>query len=477
MHEIIIIGCGFSGLNMGLTLHKHGETSFIILEQSPRGGGTWYDNLYPGCECDVPSHLYSLSIGEPYDWPQHYALRQDIWTYIQRESHRIGQHIRFQATVTKAQFDSATQCWQILLNSGEFLFSRFLINASGPLSQPNYSSIPNQESFTGQQWHTARWPEAGNWSNLRIALIGTGSSAIQVLPKLVPNAKSITLFQRTAPWVLPKCNRVYHSLTRKILLKSRLLRFIYRHYLQLFQELKGIAFLYPSLMKRLETRQIARLKKLIKDDVLRAKVTPQQSMGCQRIILSDEYYQSLQNPKVSLCTDTIVQCTRNGIETSANHQEFDLIIWATGFNYQAPTFNRVVCNAAGQNIEAIWGPDKKTYLGCMVASFPNYFMLLGPNTGSGHQSILIGMEYQTHWIIDIIQYAKQHRLTSFSVKEDRVQKAHEDIQRRFATTVWNQNCHGWYYNTGSKNTALWPGFTWSYRKKINTWSPNDFIWN
>lgn len=462
---------------MGLTLHKQGETSFIILEQSPDAGGTWYDNLYPGCECDVPSHLYSLRIGEPYDWPQRYALRQDIWTYIQRESRRIGQHIHFNTTVTNAQFDQPTQCWQIVLNTGEFLYSRFLVNASGPLSYPHYPNIPNRELFTGPQWHTARWPAQGNWSDLRIALIGTGSSAVQLLPELIPDAKSITLFQRTAPWVLPKHNRVYHPLTRKILLKSGLLRFIYRHYLRIAHEFKGFAFLYPAIMKQLEPRQITRLGKLIKDDQLRAKATPQQSMGCQRILLSDKYYHALQNPKVSLCTDPIIQCTSNGIKTAEIHHNFDLIIWATGFNYQFPMLSHVIRNTAGESIDEVWGAEKETYRGCMVAGFPNYFMLLGPNTGSGHQSILLAMEYQTNWIIEMIQYAKHQKLTSFSVKKECAEKDQDDIQKKFMTTVWNQNCHGWYYNTGGKNTALWPSFTGNYRKKINAWHPNDFIWN
>ena len=461
---------------MGLTLDKRGETSFIILERSPVGGGTWYDNLYPGCECDVPSHLYSLRIGKPYDWPQRYAQRQDIWTYIQRESRRIHQHIQFNTTVTDAQFDTKTQRWRIVLNTGLSLYSQFLINASGPLSQPYYPSIQNRELFTGPQWHTARWPEKASWSNLRIALIGTGSSAIQLLPKLVPDAKSITLFQQTAPWVLPKRNRIYHPLTRVSLLRFRLLRFIYRYYLRVSQEFKGIAFFYPSLMKQLETRQRSRLKKLIKDDVLREQVSPQQTMGCQRIILSDEYYTALQNPKVSLCTNPIVQCTLNGIKTDTNHQRFDLIIWATGFNYQSPELNHVIRNTNGERIDEVWGPEKEAYLGCMVADFPNYFMLLGPNTGSGHQSILLAMEYQTRWIIDIIQYADHHNLKGFSVKKEWAQKDQEDILRRFKTTVWNQNCHGWYYNVGGKNTALWPGFTGSYLKKTKMWRPNDFNW-
>ncbi|NDU87047.1 MAG: NAD(P)/FAD-dependent oxidoreductase [Ferrovum sp.] len=474
--HLIIIGAGFAGLALGLRLRQQGEENFLLLEQAPSAGGTWRDNRYPGCACDVPSHLYSLSSGPAWDWSRRYADHREIEAYLQQVARELDPHIRYQTQVVSAHWEAREGTWKVHLNTGETLASRFLAAAPGPLTTPSLPIIPGIDTFTGPVVHSARWPDALDVAGKRVALIGTGASAIQIAPAIAPRVQHLTVFQRTAPWIVAREDRPYTAHERQRWREQTGWRQWYRSWLYLRQEIKAAAFLHPSLMQRLEKSALSKLHQAVQDPVLRQLLTPADPMGCKRILLSDDYWHTLQRPHVTLETDPITRIEgQNIITREGRTHQVDVLVCATGFRYQDNPMAALFTGENGQSLEAFWAPQRGAYLGLMMPPFPNFFLLTGPFSGLGHNSIVFMIESQVNWIIDTLGWLRRHGKMTLRLKDSAYASFMTEMNIRSKRTLWMQGCHSWYLDGQGRNTALWPGYSLGFWWRTRRFSPKDFI--
>ncbi|HEX7733764.1 MAG TPA: NAD(P)/FAD-dependent oxidoreductase [Ktedonobacteraceae bacterium] len=476
--RVAILGTGFAGLGMAIRLKQRGYHDFVVLEKASDVGGTWRDNTYPGCACDVQSHLYSFSFALNPHWSHVYSPQQEIWDYLRACTRRFGvlPHIQWNSEILDACWDEEEQRWQITTTRGPFS-ANLLILGNGPLSEPALPAIPGIEQFEGKLFHSAQWDHDYDLAGKRVAVIGTGASAIQFVPQIQPQVAHLTLFQRTPPWILPRLDHPIAGWQRVLF---RLLPFtqrLVRGRIYWQREMLALGFLRrPDLMRDAEKLALRVMQRQVADPDLREKLTPRYALGCKRILPSDNFYPALTRPNVRLVTESIREIRAGSVVTrDGEEHEVDVIICGTGFHVTDAAFAERIRGRAGQSLVERWqqsGPQ--AYLGASISGFPNLFLLIGPNTGLGHSSMVFMIEAQIAYILDCLRAMGRHNWRSVEVKAEVQEAFNEEMQQRLQGTVWNSGCKSWYLTASGRNTTLWPGFTFEFRRRTRHFDSQSY---
>ncbi len=477
--EIVIIGAGFSGLGMGIRLLGAGIRSFTILERAGEVGGTWRDNSYPGCACDIPSHLYSYSFELEPGWSRAFPSQPEIQDYLVRCCDRYGvrPHVRFDTEVAEARYDEATCRWQIRSTRGETFEADVLINGTGPLSQPQIPDLPGLDSFAGPCFHSAAWDHEVELAGKRVAVIGTGASAIQIVPELAPVVKKLHLFQRTPPWVLPKPDRSFSPGLRERFRRRPWLQRLYRTWIYWRLELAALGFLGKSqrLMRVAERMARRHIRESIQDPALRRAVTPDYPIGCKRVLISNDYYAALSRPEVELLGSGVGEIRPHAVvDARGVEHEVDAIVLATGFRATDFLAPMRIYGTGGRELGETWAEGAESFLGITVSRFPNFFMLVGPNTGLGHNSMIFMIEAQIHYILQCVQRLRAADVRAMDLRPARQSGFSRELQRKMAGTVWLSGCQSWYLGEDGRNFTLWPGFTFDYWLRTRRLRERDY---
>ena len=479
-HQAIIIGAGMSGLCMGIKLRERGIENFLILEKSDQVGGTWHDNTYPGACCDVPSVLYSYSFAPNPDWSHVFSPHNEIQAYFQRCADRFGlqPHLRLGTKVQRADWDGQRGCWELTLDGGGRLTTRTLISALGQLNLPHIPDFPGRESFAGHSFHSARWDHDCDLRGRRVAVIGNAASALQFIPHVARQAASLTVYQRSANYIIRRNDRAYRpwekALFRRLPLVQKLLRgFVY---------LRGEWVFYPVLRNR--SGWLLRLwekwcrdyrEEEIADPALRARLTPDYRLGCKRILISDDYYSAFRRDNVELVTSPITAINETGVVTEDGiARPVDVIIYGTGFNTSAMHSAVDFHGENGISLQDAWRDGAEAYRGVCTSGFPNFFMLYGPNTNLGSNSIIFMVERQVDYVVDCIDKLLAHDLRSLDVNPDVLKAYNRRMQAELEKTVWVASCESWYKNAAGKVVNNWPRSTLAYRWHMRSPDFADF---
>ena len=466
MLDAIIVGSGFSGLCIAIKMQQAGM-SYVVLEQADSVGGTWRDNTYPGAACDVPSNLYCFSFAPNPKWSRTYPQQAEIQTYMNEcaDVFDIRKNIQFNKAVTQARFDAHRKLWRVEVNEGVEVFeARALVMGVGGLSRPQMPTIQGIESFTGELFHTARWKHDVKLEGIRVGIIGTGASAIQIVPQIAPLVEKLVLYQRTPPWIMPKPDRPISEREQELFRALPVLQKLRRGLIYWTMELRGLGFAVdPRLNRALGALGRWWIRRQIQDPVLRAKVTPTYLAGCKRILIANDYYPALTRPNVEVITDPITEVTEHGIRTAdGSHHELDAILFATGFRVSDLLTPMVIHGRNGQELNAAWREGASAYLGTTMSSFPNLFMLMGPNTGLGHNSMIFMIEAQLDYAMRYIR-AVEHKGARFAdVVPGAQAEFNQRLQHRLRRGVWATGCKSWYLDENGQNRTLWPGFTFEF---------------
>lgn len=462
--EVVILGAGMSGLCMAVALRRARRDDFAVIEQSEGLGGTWWDNRYPGAHVDVPAPLYSFSFAPNPRWRRRFAAAPEIQAYMREVARRFGlePHLRFGQRIERAEFDERDGRWTIRLADGSTLRARHFVCSTGPLSRPRRPDIPGIDSFAGRILHSARWDDSFSAAGLRIAVIGTGSTASQLIPPLAESAAHLAVFQRTANWVLPRLDRPYRALDRWLAMLppyAMAVRRFWYHALEWGR--RGFddgTFARRGMLKSAEmllTRQIP-------DEALRARLRPNYPLGCKRIIYSNDYYRALARPNVALVTDAIQRVTPRGIVTADGREHpIDVLVCATGFDVEHSLAHLDIRGAASQRLAEAWHDGPQAHLGLTVAGFPNLWLMLGPNTATGHTSTLLFIEPGVQWVLTAMAELRRRGARWIGVRPEVMAASNERLRARLGGSVW-AGCRSWYRAADGRIFALWPGFTREY---------------
>jgi cation diffusion facilitator CzcD-associated flavoprotein CzcO len=465
-HDVVIIGAGFAGLCMAIKLKEAGIHDFVVLEKGDRVGGTWRDNTYPGAGCDVMSLLYSFSFAPNRRWTRMYAGQREILEYIDTivADYQLKPYIRLNTEVTGYTFDSATDRWSVRTARGEVVDARIVIAGQGPLHRPKIPDLPGLSTFAGPVFHSARWDHSCSLEGKRVAVIGTGASAVQFTPKIASQAAQVSVFQRTPHWVIPRPDRPLTTFERTLFRAFPVAQRLYRHMIYWFYESTIPGFLNPKYMTKLQALARSHLRRQVRDPELRRKLTPDYVIGCKRILVSSDYYPALCRSNVDLVTDGIAEIEPDAIVTSSGaRHEVDAIILGTGFHVTDGGESMNLTGRNGKTIKEAWRDGSAAYLGMAVAGFPNFFMLLGPNSGGGNQSIIFMIEAQVRYIMSVLMRMGREDARAIEVHQDAQDRFNRWVHRRLAKSVWNAGgCKSWYLDAQGVNRAIWPGSSVSY---------------
>jgi cation diffusion facilitator CzcD-associated flavoprotein CzcO len=477
-HRVAIIGTGFSGLGMAIRLKQAGIDDFVLLERAGDVGGTWRDNTYPGCQCDVPSHLYSFSFAPNPNWTRTFSHQEEIWDYLRdcAERFEITPHVRLNHEVIDAAWDEEAGVWRLETSGGD-LTAHVVVSGTGALSEPSIPELPGLESFEGAAFHSARWDHDFDLENKRVAVIGTGASSIQFVPRIQPQVESLTLFQRTPPWVLPHSDRPITDPERRAYRRLPLLQRVMRSSIYWARETFLLHFVRPRFAKLPERMGRRHLRKQVPDPELRRKLTPDYTFGCKRALISNDYYPALTKPNVEVVTDGIAEVRPHSVVAAdGTEREVDAIIFGTGFRvHDMPVIDRVR-GRDGVSLAENWRESMQAFLGTTIAGFPNFFMLLGPNTGLGHTSVVVMVEAQIAYVMDALRAMDRHDWRTLEVREDVQRTYNERVQGGLRGTVWNAGgCASWYLDRSGRNTTLWPSFTWRFRERTRRFDPAAYV--
>jgi cation diffusion facilitator CzcD-associated flavoprotein CzcO len=465
---VLIVGAGFSGLAMAIRCRQAGIGPLRVIEKGDGIGGTWHDNTYPGAACDIPSHLYSLSFAPKADWTRMYAPQAEILAYLRETAQRHGlmPAIQLRTTFLSAAWDEARALWQVETDRGS-VTARAIVSGMGGLHHPAYPAIPGRETFAGPAFHTAAWDHAVDLAGKRIGVIGTGASAIQVVPELAAIAGHLTLFQRTPPWIMPKNDQPIAESARTRYRRLPFARRLERARLFWLHEIRALLGFTKVSKLTGQAEGLARrhLAKAVRDPELRAKLTPDYRLGCKRVLISDDYYPALQRPNVTLETGGIARITETGITMADGRaRDLDVVVYATGFDVTA-TFARMdLVGRGGLRLTEAWAGGMGAYQGITIAGFPNYFMLLGPNTGLGHNSVVSMIEVQVQHVLDCLK-ALRRGSRAIEVRPEAQARFLDRIQARMTDSIWQAGgCRSWYLDANGRNTTLWPDSVLAYRR-------------
>jgi cation diffusion facilitator CzcD-associated flavoprotein CzcO len=473
---ILVIGTGFAGLGMAIRLKQTGYKDFIVLERANEVGGTWRDNSYPGCTCDVESHLYSFSFAPNPRWSRMWSPQPEILEYLKgcAERFHVRPHIRFGVNFEGAVWNESLQHWQVQTSAGEYTCET-LISATGPLSEPFTPALKGLDSFRGTTFHSAHWNHSYDLTGKKVAVIGTGASAIQFIPAIQPKLKKLILFQRTAPWVVSYRNRKLTEREQEMMEKFPALQHLKRLRIYLFREMTGLAFRHPALMIWLERLAKRNLNRKIQDPVLREKLTPSYKIGCKRVLISREYYPALAQENVEVVTSAIQEIRRDSIVTTDGiESKLDAIIFGTGFILNEIHGAVSIRGKAGHTLSESWAGSPKAHLGTTVTGFPNLFLLFGPNTGLGHTSVVLMVESQINHVLGALRFMRKKKLKCLEPKAEVQSHFIDVVDKKMGATVWLSGCKSWYLDETGRNSTLWPGSVGAFRQKVEKFRPREY---
>ncbi len=475
--RVAVIGSGFSGLGMAIALRRHGIRDVVVLERAAALGGTWRDNSYPGCACDIPSKLYSYSFAPNPNWTRSFPDQAEIWAYLEDCADRFGvrEQIRFGCDVERMTWDAPGQRWRISTNDGE-LTADVVVAAPGGLSAPSIPDIPGLERFTGAVFHSATWDHEHELDGARVAVIGTGASAIQFVPRIQPRVARLDLYQRTPPWIVPRRDRTFTAAEVAGYRRFPWLQRLGRAWVYGTREAYYLSFKHPRLMALSERVASAHLASQVRDPGLRARLTPDYRMGCKRILISSDYYPALQQPNVEVVSGGIREVReRSIVAADGSEREVDTIILGTGFHVtDVPIAERVI-GSAGDSLADVWAGSPRTYLASAIHGFPNLFLLGGPNAGLGHNSIIYMIESQIAYVLDALALLSSRRAGTIEVSAQAQAGFCAEIDERSAGTVWALGgCRSWYLDRTGRNSVLWPGPTFEFRRRTRALNPRHY---
>jgi cation diffusion facilitator CzcD-associated flavoprotein CzcO len=478
MTRVAIIGSGFGGLAAAVRLEQAGVTDLVVFEKSSDVGGVWRENTYPGAACDVPSHLYSLSFAPKADWSRRFAPQAEIHQYLRdvARDFDVLRHIRFNTEVLAAAFDEEGGTWRLMLSGGEEHEADVLVAATGQLSRPSTPDIPGLDRFEGTLFHSAEWDHGHDLTGERVAVLGTGASAIQFVPAIAPRTARLSVFQRSAPYVLPKPDRAYRDRAKTAFARIPGLLRLSREGNYFSNELRSLGFnTEPRLLFAHKARYRKHLREVVPDRTLREKLTPSDPMGCKRILMSNDWYQALQLPQVDVVTEGISEVRPRSIVTADGmEREVDTIVLGTGFAATEFLVPMRITGRDGRDLHDQWKHGASAYLGTVVPGFPNLFVLYGPNTNLGHNSILVMLEAQVGWVVQGVRALMDGRARWLDVRRDVAEAFDAWVQERVGHTVFAGGCRSWYLTESGRNTQNWPASTLTFRRRLRRFRLEDF---
>ncbi|PTR16374.1 cation diffusion facilitator CzcD-associated flavoprotein CzcO [Nitrosospira sp. Nsp2] len=477
-YHVVILGAGVSGLCMGSALRRAGITSFVIVEKSAGIGGTWWDSTYPGAECDVRSHLYSYSFNLNPDWSQAYAPQREIHQYLARFAAKFDvlSHIRLNTTLTAARFDAQRGLWLLQLENGHQLTANFFVCSAGPLSEPRHPAIPGLDKYKGRLFHSARWDHDYCFEGKRVAVIGTAASALQIIPRLALMVAKLYVCQRSPNWIIPRLSHKYAPWEKALFRIGPIAR-AHRSFLYWFHELNRLSFNSGSLMARVG-RALAEihLRRQVPHKKLRDALRPGYPFGCKRVLLSNDYYPALTRSNVELITTPIDHIDQTGIVTiDEGRRDVDAIVCATGFDVRHVLTSMRIEGLDGCLLEQAWAGEPEAYRGVTVAGFPNFFMLLGPNTGQGHTSAILFIEAQVNYTLRCIQELGTQGKRYLVVKPAAMDRYNQELQKILRKSVWAADCRSWYKTESGKIIGIYPGFSFQYMRELERPRFDDYF--
>ncbi len=475
--EVVIIGAGFGGIAAAIELRRHGIAAITILEKAPDLGGTWFYNSYPGAACDVASHLYSFSYAQRRDWERLCPTQQDIHSYMHdvAREHHIDELIRTGTTVSACTWDAARCRWSIETESGSSYEADAVILATGQLHQPHRPQLKGAETFAGNSFHSSEWDHDYSFAGKRVAVVGTGASAVQFIPEIAPEVEQLTVFQRTGNWFMPRRNRRYPALVRALIEGIPGLQQLRRAFWFQYGESHTVAIRHPRGFGRVLGARSARfMRGQLRDPALRARVWPDYTFGCKRVLFSSYFLPALERANVELVTEPITELTAEGLRSADGRlHEVDCLIWATGFKTNDFMFPMEISGIDGLSLHEYWSAGAHAHLGVSVPGFPNMFLLYGPNTNTSGGSILVYLEAQSAYLRQALEQLLARGAGAIEVRPEVEAASDRALQARFAGTAWTQ-CDSWYRNDRGRIVANWPGYMREYLQRTAQLEVDEF---
>ncbi|MFE4480462.1 MULTISPECIES: flavin-containing monooxygenase [Streptomycetaceae] len=491
--SVVIVGAGFAGLGTAIRLLREGHRDLLLLERADEVGGTWRDNAYPGCACDVPSRLYSFSFAPNPAWSRRFAPQEEIDRYLKHCVGRYGlaPHLRLGCELRRATWDAERLRWELDTSAGP-LSAGLLVMAQGPLSEPAVPALPGLAGFTGEAFHSAGWRHDLDLSAKRVGVIGTGASAVQFVPHLQRTARQVTVFQRTPSWIAPRRDRPVPAWQHRLFQLSPTAQRLARGWEYLAREATLPALLGNRAMSELGRREaLAHLHRQVEDPELRSKLTPDYALGCKRVLLSDDYYPALVQPNVRVVTDpiasigpdTVLTTPRGGTPAASagtasagTAHPVDVLVFGTGFRVTDASYAKHVIGSDGRSLDEVWQGSPQAHLGTTVAGFPNLFLMAGPNTGVGHTSLIHMIESQINYLLSTLRLMRSRGLGSVDVRAEAQHAYNAELEERMAPTVWAAGgCSGWYQDRTGRVTTIWPASTWRFRRRTRAIDPDEYV--
>jgi cation diffusion facilitator CzcD-associated flavoprotein CzcO len=475
--DVAIVGAGFGGLGLAIQMKRHGLEDFVVLERSGEVGGTWNSNTYPGAQCDIPSNLYSWSFALKPDWSRAYPERDEIHEYFLDcvERFGVGPFIHLHTELENAEWRG--DHWSIETSQGA-LEARVLVAAPGLLSEPSIPPLSGLDSFEGEAFHTAKWNHDHNLTGRDVAVVGTGATAIQIVPRIKDQVRKLTVFQRTPPWVIfsldRDVSRLAHWLYPRVPGVQRMTR------TAMWASLEPIALgmtKWPKLLKGHELASRAMIRLQVKDPGLRERLTPDYAFGCKRMLLSNQWYPAIDSPNVELVTAGVEEVReRSLVAADGSEHPADTIVFATGFTPTDPPLARRLRGREGLTLSEVWQGSPQAYLATTVAGFPNLFLLYGPNSNLGHNSIVYMLESQMNYVMGALKAMRERGHDALEVRPEVQDAFNEEMQSRLEGSVWDSGgCGSWYLDANGRNSTMWPGFTYEFHQRTRVFDLDSYF--
>lgn len=481
--KTIIVGTGFAGIAMGAQLKRHGDDDFIMIDRGDAPGGTWRDNTYPGAACDVPSHLYSFSFRPNPNWSAFFAPGPEIQRYVLDtvEAEGLTPHLRLNHNMDAARWDEADKQWHVQTPHGEFT-SDYLVTGTGHLADEAYPNIPGLDTFTGPKFHTARWDSSVDLEGKRIGVVGTGASAIQLIPEMAKVASELVVFQRTPAWVSPRPVHTFTEAEKRLFRRDpEYLREYRENIFWTLENSYAARRAVPQQLAATKDAALAHLAKQVEDPELRAKLTPTYAPGCKRLLLSNDYYPAMAADVTTVEASALASVDGSTLTAaSGNTYDVDVLIFATGFEATEPPFAEHIFDGAGKPMSQHWETGMQALDSTSVTGFPNLFVINGPNTSLGHNSIVYIIEAQVEYILGAMDYATAHGADGHAAvlepRKDAEDAYVERITKDSRGTVWiDGSCDSWYVDSRSgRLTLIWPDFGHAFRNENSEFKPENY---
>jgi cation diffusion facilitator CzcD-associated flavoprotein CzcO len=475
--RVAIVGAGFGGLGALVRLKQEGTDGVVLFERAESVGGVWRDNRYPGAACDVESHLYSLSFAPNPDWSRRFSPREEIAAYLERlvDDFGLAPHLRLGHTVRQATWSDDEARWTVETDRGTWT-ADVLVAAPGALAEPRLPDLPGLDSFRGPAFHTARWDEDAEIDGKRVAVIGTGASAIQVVPAIQPRVGRLVLFQRTPPWVIPRRDKAISERTKRWFAGVPVLREAHRAVLYARHEALGLPFRHPVLARGVGALATLYRRAQVKDPDLRRALAPDYMAGCKRLLLSDDYYPALEQPNVEVVDGGATEIRPHGVVGADGvEREADVVVFGTGFYVTDFPFGDFVVGRGGQSLNDVWQGSPRAHLGTTVAGFPNLFLMMGPNTGLGHSSVLLMLEAQVEHLVNAVRFMDARGVAAVEPRPEAQAAFVDELEADMQRTVWiTGGCQSWYLDESGTNTTLWPGSVGSFRRRVEPFRSDEY---